>query len=256
MARLLALLSVLLCGGCPAADGGVGAPDALDSSATPDGDISESLDAEVGEDAPEEPPADAQEVIGGDAEAPIDALTPPPDALRPTADAEEDPVEWGLDQCPATGEGIQQGFAVGDQLAPLTFSACDGSSYALDSTCGASATWLFMAHAWCGDCQEVAAFSDEIGAYFEGHDVAIVHVLVHSPLEALPVEADCADWQTLWGFEKTALVFDPWFASVLLADTGQTAQSVFLNADRVIVDKLHTADEAEIIGAIQQILSH
>ena len=39
------------------------------------------------------------------------------------------------------------------------------------------------------------------------------------------------------------------------ADSGQTAQSVILDADRMIVEKLHTDDQAQILGAIQQALS-
>ncbi len=190
-----------------------------------------------------------------DVSPPNDSLVSP-DGLSGGLDADEtEEIPWGSEQCPEAPEGVSPGYAVGDQLEAMSFNTCEGTPYAVNSTCGAAATWIFMAHAWCGDCQQVASFSEDVVAYFEEHNVAVVHVLVHSPLESLPVAQDCIDWKTLWGLETTTLVYDPWFASVLLADTGQTAQSVLLDANRVIVDKLHTADEAELIGAIQTILT-
>ncbi len=253
MVRILILLSALSWVGCSSTGGEATHATGSDAVDIQGGDPIEDI-VEM-EDAPwpdVSEPSEGREPDGGLTGDASDAL---PDVPSPRADAEEAGAKWGADQCPATPEGAAKGFAIGDQLDVLGFSRCDESAFALDSTCGASATWIFIAHAWCGECQTVASFSDEVAAYFEDHNVAIVHVLAHSPAKELPLSQDCVDWETLWGFENTTLVYDPWFASVFRADSGQTVQSVILDADRMIVEKLHTDDQAQILGAIQQALS-
>jgi hypothetical protein len=139
---------------------------------------------------------------------------------------------WGKDQCPApTGDPI--GFAAFNQIGQLPIVDCDTNAPAtIDDVCGASATWIFVAHTHCPTCQGTASFTPEIAKSVASSNIAIVHI-VHDDNGT-----SCAVWRDrykLAGIPNVKVFADPkaeaWAA---IKRSNVTAPSLILDRNRIV----------------------
>jgi thiol-disulfide isomerase/thioredoxin len=158
---------------------------------------------------------------------------------------------WGASVCPATPAGVSSGYGTGEQLAGLTLLSCDGSEVSLDAICGAQASWIMFAHGWCPHCRLASQLAEGVYQQFAGENLAVVNVLVESATGDPPTPQDCHNWREAYAQDRVITLYDPNGASVVLWEQNYTALSVFLDEDRVIVNKLHTDVESQIVAAIE-----
>jgi len=194
---------------------------------------------------------------GVDGQAPVDGQTP----LPPTDGGGSTPINptnpaWGASKCPALPAGKQSGLDTGQQLAQLTVKDCDGNDYALENVCGASATWLFVAHGWCPYCRNATKSSEALLASYAGKNVAFVNVLVQNAQSQPPTMVDCKAWRDTYKLTNVIALYDPAGVTLGLFNAGSSALGVYMDKDRVIRSKtIHTDDQtaikAGIDGALQ-----
>jgi hypothetical protein len=163
---------------------------------------------------------------------------------------------WGPSSCPALPAGKSVGLATGQQLANLVVRDCDGNAYALDSVCGSSATWLFVAHGWCPYCQSVSKNAESTLSSYAGRNVAAVNVLVENAASGPPTMTDCKAWRDTYALTHVIALYDPDGVTRGLFDAGSSALSVFLDKERVIRSKIiHTDDVVAIKAGIDAALA-
>lgn len=211
----------------------------------------DSLSAETVEDLDVTPAGSATD------SSPSDDTSTPEDTSGETSEVEEDaeeesgPQEWGPTLCVDTEE---KGYEIGEILANMQFLSCDGDAFGTQELCGASATWLFIVHAWCAECRKVPAFADAIAEEYAAQNVAVVQILVHSYDHQLPTSSDCEAWVDEFQLKTATTLYDPVVKNILLAISQQTGLSVFLDADQRIISKEHFYMEGPIRAEIDAIL--
>ena len=213
----------------------------------------------------------AGSATGGEAERELDTgaktslledtsgLTDPPDTAPEEAFdatlAEEDFShlldELGPHQCPSMGEG----FATGDLLSPLEFFDCAGQSVWTEDLCGARATWIYLVHAWCGECRHLSEQMEQIAAEYASKGVLVVQLLIHSYTHQLPTAQDCSEWQTEFQLIQAKTLHDPLVKNILLQESQQTGLSVFLDQDFRIHSKMNVYDADPIRAELDAILT-
>lgn len=184
-----------------------------------------------------------------------EAGSPTPGVPSPTQDGGDSGSmpngAWGPSKCAALPAGKQVGNATGDQLPKLVVKDCDGNDYALDNSCGASATWLFVAHGWCPYCRNATKNAETILASYAGKNVAAVNVLVQSAASQPPTMADCKAWRDTYKLTNVVALYDPTGVTLPLFDAGSSALGVYLDKDRIIRSKtIHTDDTTAIKAGI------
>ncbi len=162
------------------------------------------------------------------------------------------PAEWGPASCPTGGPAA--GFEVGNTLADLGLQDCDTNAPAsLDELCGASATWVFVAHTHCPTCQSTAGFTDEVAKAVADKNVAIAHV-VHDDNGT-----SCAKWRDVYklaGLSNARVYADPTGAAYAkLKASSFTAPSAFLDANRVITHKEHGMSKSAVLERLDAALA-
>jgi hypothetical protein len=158
---------------------------------------------------------------------------------------------WGSSKCPALPAGKQAGLMTGQQLPPLTVKDCDGNDYALENVCGASATYLFVAHGWCPYCRNATKSSETLLASYAGKNVAFVNVLVENAQSQPPTMTDCKAWRDTYKLTNVIALYDPTGVTKGLFDAGSSALGVYMDDERVIRSKtIHTDDQTAIKGGI------
>jgi len=157
---------------------------------------------------------------------------------------------WGTDQCPAAPEGVTVGLGTGEQLEDIVLKDCEGNPVALSEVCGADATWLFFAHAWCPHCKKSSAFMEEVHASYEGTNLAAVNILVETTSGGSPDAGACSAWRGAYGHKEVITLYDESGVSFGLWEENYTALNVFLDKDRVITEKHHSDYRAEVESAI------
>jgi hypothetical protein len=187
---------------------------------------------------------------GIDASSPQDGggggVAPPPDGG----------AAWGPTRGPPLPAGKTAGLATGNQLPKLVLKDCDGNDYALDSVCGSSATWLFVAHGWCPYCKSVTKDAETTLASYAGRNLAAVNVLVENAASLPPTMTDCKAWRDTYALTNVVALYDPEGVTKGLFDAGSSALSVFIDKDRVIRSKaIHTDDLATIKAGIDGALA-
>jgi len=165
------------------------------------------------------------------------------------ASTPDSPATWGESRC-APPSGKTAGLKIGDQLAELTLKDCDGNDYALTKTCGASATWLFVAHGWCPHCKVVSKDSASIVAGYAGKNVAAINILIENGQSKPPTAADCKAWRDSNKLANVIALYDPKGVSQGLFEEGTTSLNVFISEDRIIRSKAHTDVTGDITEGI------
>jgi hypothetical protein len=174
------------------------------------------------------------------------------DDIETVADMEEaTPVEWSAELCKSDED---RGYAVGEVMASLDFYSCDGEVFSTENLCGAKATWLFIVHAWCGECRKLSEEMEAIAKEYVPQGVAVVQLLVHSYEHQLPTSTDCQEWAEEFGLEETLTLYDPVVKNILLQESQQTGLSVFLDSDQRIVSKEHFYDPESVGSTLDSIL--
>lgn len=163
------------------------------------------------------------------------------------------PASWGPSACPSGGPPT--GFAVGETLGDLGIVDCDtGTSVSTNELCGASATWVFVAHTHCPTCQATAGFTDDVAMAVASKNVAIAHI-VHDDNGT-----SCAKWREAYklaGFSNVRVYEDPTGgAYAKLRKSNYTAPSAFLDANRVITFKEHGLPKSKVLAEIDAALAH
>lgn len=143
---------------------------------------------------------------------------------------------WGAAHCPSSA--AEPGFAVGQRIGALPVKDCDtGAPATIDDACGASATWIFVAHTHCPTCRATAGYADEIARAYADKNVAVIHI-VHDDSGV-----SCATWGknfALAGLTNVKVYADPTGAAFrALKTSDSTAPSAFLDRQRVITYKEH-----------------
>jgi len=161
------------------------------------------------------------------------------------------PATWGAQHCHTGGK---PGFAVGDTLGELDLVDCaTGVKTTMNEVCGASATWLFVAHTHCPTCQATAGFTDDVAKAVATKDVAIAHVVYDDD------GTSCAKWQAAYklaGLTNVRVYEDPTGgAFTKLKSSNFTAPSAFLDARRVITFKEHGLSKAQVLTQIDAALA-
>lgn len=199
---------------------------------------------------------DAAPNATGDAgpfEQPVRTDAGAPDAGGATSDGG---ATWGAAKCPGLPAGKTVGLETGQQLARLTVKDCDGNDYSLESVCGSSATWLFVAHGWCPYCKSVSKDAETTLSTYAGKNVAAVNVLVENAASQPPTMTDCKAWRDTYGLTNVIALYDPDGVTRGLFNEGSSALSVFLDRDRVIRGKIiHTDDVTAIKAGIDGALA-
>lgn len=162
------------------------------------------------------------------------------------------PATWGAQACPAPG--AKKGFGVGDSLGDLVLTDCaTGATATLDELCGASATWLFVAHTHCPTCQATAGFTDDVAAQVASKNVAIAHVVYNDN------GTSCAKWRDAYklaGLSNVRVYEDPTGAAFAAVKSSNfTAPSVFLDAKRVVTYREHGLAKAAVLTQIDAALA-
>jgi thiol-disulfide isomerase/thioredoxin len=179
-------------------------------------------------------------VPGEKSEPVADAAPPPREPAAPSA-PDAAATDWGPQYCPPG-----TGFEVGDAIGDLGVKDCDtGADATIDEVCGASATWIFVAHTHCPTCQATAAFTDEVAAAVAGQNVAIVHIVYDDS------GTTCAQWRAAYklaGIPNVRVYEDPRAAVWSKIRTqGSTAPSAILDRRRVITVKQHAMTKDAIL---------
>jgi len=189
------------------------------------------------------------DVTEGEPDAGSDVEETSADAI---ADVEEtEPVEWSEELCKSDEE---RGYSVGEVMAPLDFYSCDGEVFSTENLCGAKATWVFIVHAWCGECRKLSKETEAIAKEYVPQGVAVVQLLVHSYEHQLPTSTDCQEWTEEFGLEQTLTLYDPVVKNILLQESQQTGLSVFLDSEQRIVSKEHFYDAESVRSTLDQLM--
>jgi len=173
-----------------------------------------------------------------------------PDSIDDTE--ETAPVEWSEDLCKSDED---RGYSVGEVLAPLDFYSCDGEVFSTENLCGAKATWVFIVHAWCGECRKLSKETEAIAKEYVPKGVAVVQLLVHSYEHQLPTSTDCQNWAEEFGLQDTLTLYDPVVKNILLQESQQTGLSIFLDGEQRIVSKEHFYDAESVRSTLDQIIT-
>lgn len=168
---------------------------------------------------------------------------PPSSASAGGGDAGPD---LGPDECPPTPDGVQVGFDVGNQMPTLIVYDCDGEQTTLDELCGAEAFFLFAAHGWCGLCQYVSSYAEEIQDEYAPQGLASAIVVVQNEDGMAPDASFCAAWRDQFGLEDVRVYYDPTGALTNLWG-GSSSLSAFVDRDRIITGKLVYSSSREAI---------
>ena len=165
----------------------------------------------------------------------------------------ETPESWGPEHC-TSPEGVVPGWSIGEQLSLLILKDCAGNDVPMDAICGADATWMFFAHAWCPHCQKAAAEAEGILDAFGDKNLAVINVVVEDNGGGPATAGLCTSWRETFEQERVLTLFDPIFKSSFLWEQNYTALNVFLDADRIIRDKIHTDRADAITQALSTVL--
>jgi len=160
--------------------------------------------------------------------------------------------DWGFTLC---NEVETRGFSVGDIMGPLDFKSCNGDKFSTEDLCGASVTWIYIVHAWCGECRKLSELMEGIAADYKEAGVATVQLLVHSYSHQLPNADDCTAWAEEFALEDTIMLFDPLVKNIMLQESQQTGLSVFLDGNQRIIAKEHFYDEESVRARIDELLN-
>lgn len=205
------------------------------------------------------PAGDGAQVTPGPAPGGALTDTSPPTTSPPSSDAGNPgpDASWDPTKCSATPAGKTVGTAVGSQIPNLVLKDCDGNDYALDRVaCGATATWLFVAHGWCPYCQSATRKAETILASYAGRNVAAVNVLVKNAASEPPTMTDCRAWRDTYKLKNVIALYDPTGVTLPLFDAGSSALGVYLDDDRIIRSKtIHTDDTTAITNGIDGALA-
>jgi len=158
---------------------------------------------------------------------------------------------WGTNQCPAAPEGVTVGVGTGDQLEDIMLKDCEGNPVSLSEVCGADATWLFFAHAWCPHCKKSSAFMEDVHASYEGTNLATVNILVETSSQGRPDAAACAGWRSAYDHKEVITLYDESGASFALWEENYTALNVFLDKNHVITEKHHSDYRGDVESGIE-----
>ena len=140
-------------------------------------------------------------------------------------------------------------------MAPLDFHSCDGEVFSTENLCGAQATWIFIVHAWCGECRQLSKVAEELALEYVPQGVAVVQLLVHSYEHQLPTSSDCQEWAEEFGLEETLTLYDPLVKNIFLQESQQTGLSVFLDSQQRIIAKEHFYEPEGVRQNIDAILA-
>lgn len=181
----------------------------------------------------------------------VDPDVPPPGGGAPPTGAaggggSTGEPKLGPDECPATPDGVQVGFEVGDQMPSLIVYDCDGNQTTLDELCGAEAFFLFAAHGWCALCQFVSSYAEEVHQGYASQGLASAIVVVENADGMAPDADYCAAWRNQFGLEDVRVYYDPTGALTDLWG-GSSSLSAFVDRDRVVTGKLVYSSSREAI---------
>ncbi len=155
--------------------------------------------------------------------------------------------------CPEAPSGVDVGFDVGDQLADVVVKDCEGQDYALTELCGKKGLHVFAAHGWCPLCKSVAGQQEALHDKYAASGLGSVNIVVQTAAGGQPDAAYCKLWREQFGQDDVITLYDPTGASLAIWPGGSSSLHAFVNADRVIVQKLeHTSDLVAIEGGIQK----
>lgn len=205
------------------------------------------------------PAGDGAPVAPGPAAGGALTDTSPPSTSPPPSDAGDtgSNASWDPTKCSATPAGTTVGTTVGSQIPNLVLKDCDGNDYALDRVaCGATATWLFVAHGWCPYCQSATRKAESILAGYAGKNVAAINVLVKNAASEPPTMTDCKAWRDTFKLTNVIALYDPTGVTLPLFDAGSSALGVYLDDERIIRSKtIHTDDTTAITNGIDGALA-
>lgn len=155
----------------------------------------------------------------------------------------------GPDQCMAPPAGVEIGTEIGQQLPNFIIKDCDGQDYSLEQICGADGVWLFAAFGWCPLCKNVSQNAEALHDSFAGKGLASAIVVVETAALEPPTENYCQIWREMYGLEDVLTLYDPSGSFVDIWPQKTSSLSVFLDHDRIVVDKLYHEGSIDVIKA-------